>query len=782
MGGLRVSAFKKYLQTASSFISELGRVSCAPPLLERLVHSELFDQNRVFCLEPTPRSSVFPVSSSGSVLLEPIKLATSGSFFIRHANEASGHVRGFASCSGIGPDPHHADDLEDFDDLDLKGFDDNPEVLSHACKLAITISDSALEKFLVGCNESAGTDDASSQEEEAIGIRPTCGPSHVCLDDNNPSSSDPSQVRRTSHALTSSYGKVDIMSFLKECFESSPAPAAVALFVNDTLFPSAAPAFQGFFEQNCSKEFKKQLEDLGCVDVREKVFFPMFVDFCNEHYPKEMKRFQDLVQTADMSKPHTMYSCARSIKRKIIYHHGPTNSGKTYSALQRFLQEPNGIYCSPLRLLAMEVYDYANSKGVPCNLTTGQERKEEPLANHIACTVEMAALQQAWNVAVIDEVQLLNDDNRGWAWTRALLGLQAEEVHLCGDPSALAVVRSMCLATGDDLEEFSYERFKPLAVDTNTLNGDLRNVQPGDCIVAFSRREIFEIKRAVERATHKRCCVVYGALPPETRSQQAKLFNEPGNGYDILVASDAVGMGLNLNIKRVVFHTLEKFDGELTNPIPTSLTKQIAGRAGRRGSLYPEGLVTTLQASDLPHLFTCLDQPFVEACSAGLFPSCEQLQLFAKHMPDAKFSELLETFVQTSRVDTSYFLCQNRGLRKVAAVIDTVDNLTLEERFTFCFSPVNGRNPKSVAALLQYAKSYSQRLPLHLLVGRASPCPGIDYQLMDLEEKYQLLSLYLWLSQHFPAEFFPHIQKAQTMSVTIASTLAQSLADLHNSI
>jgi ATP-dependent RNA helicase SUPV3L1/SUV3 len=285
----------------------------------------------------------------------------------------------------------------------------------------------------------------------------------------------------------------------------------------------------------------------------------------------------------------------------------------------------------------------------------------------------------------------------------------------------------------------------------------------------------------VERATQKPCCVVYGALPPETRAQQAKLFNEPGSGYDVLVASDAIGMGLNLNIRRVVFHTLEKFNGELMNNIPASLIKQIAGRAGRRGSLYPEGLVTTFHLSDLPHLQLCLEQPFVDACNAGLFPSCEQLQIFADHMPNVKFSELLERFIETSRVDAYYFLCKNKDLMKIASVIDTVDSLTLEERFTFCFSPVSARDAKSVGALLHYARSYSKRIPLQLLIGRPSSSPAIDFQLMDLEDKYKLISLYLWLSQHFPPELFPDKQEGENMSMAIAQMLGQSLTDLHKS-
>ena len=134
-----------------------------------------------------------------------------------------------------------------------------------------------------------------------------------------------------------------------------------------------------------------------------------------------------------------------------------------------------------------------------------------------------------------------------------MLGLKADEIHLCGDPSVLSIVQKICAETSDQLHERHYERFKPLVVEAKTLLGDLKNVRSGDCVVAFSRREIFEVKMAIEKHTNHRCCVIYGALPPETRRQQATLFNDQDNEFDVLVAGDAVGMGLNLNIRRFVF-------------------------------------------------------------------------------------------------------------------------------------------------------------------------------------------------------------------------------------
>lgn len=111
----------------------------------------------------------------------------------------------------------------------------------------------------------------------------------------------------------------------------------------------------------------------------------------------------------------------------------------------------------------------------------------------------------------------------------------------------------------------------------------------GDCVVAFSRNDIFAIKREIESSTKYKCCIIYGSLPPSTRAEQAKLFNDPDSGYDILVASDAIGMGLNLSIKRIIFNSIYKNDGTTIVRLDHSAIKQISGRAGRRNSPFPDG-------------------------------------------------------------------------------------------------------------------------------------------------------------------------------------------------
>jgi ATP-dependent RNA helicase SUPV3L1/SUV3 len=116
---------------------------------------------------------------------------------------------------------------------------------------------------------------------------------------------------------------------------------------------------------------------------------------------------------------------------------------------------------------------------------------------------------------------MMADPVRGFAWTRALLGLRADEIHLCGDPSVLSIVRKICADTGDDLVLHQYERFKPLVVEENTVCGYFQNIHSGDWVVVFSRKKIFELKWKIEMSTNHKCCVIYGALPPETRQHQA---------------------------------------------------------------------------------------------------------------------------------------------------------------------------------------------------------------------------------------------------------------------
>jgi ATP-dependent RNA helicase SUPV3L1/SUV3 len=304
---------------------------------------------------------------------------------------------------------------------------------------------------------------------------------------------------------------------------------------------------------------------------------------------------QKLDAQTDLTWPHDWFLRARLDRRKLVFHGGPTNSGKTFAALERLKQAKRGMYVGPLRLLAVEVYEKLTLFGIYCNLQTGQDSREIPFATHMAATVEMASTKEEFDVVVIDEIQMIEDGERGYAWTRALLGIRCREIHVCGGLEAVNVVRRLVDACGDEFELRSYQRFSDLVVADRSLathreeKGCYSRVEKGDCVVAFSRNDIFAIKREIERTTDHKCCVVYGSLPPKTRSAQARRFNDPDSGYDILVASDAIGMGLNLNIKRIILNSIFKYNGSGIIRLGHSAVKQISGRAGRRNSPFPEG-------------------------------------------------------------------------------------------------------------------------------------------------------------------------------------------------
>lgn len=275
--------------------------------------------------------------------------------------------------------------------------------------------------------------------------------------------------------------------------------------------------------------------------------YPYFLRHARKMFP-HLECMDDLRQISDLRTPANWYPHARHKQRRIIFHAGPTNSGKTYHAMERFMHAKSGVYCGPLKLLATEVYHKCNAAGTQCDLVTGEERKfgredGEPSA-HVACTVEMTSIANTYEVAVIDEIQLLRDPGRGWAWTRAFLGLLADEVHVCGEAGAAGLLQRLCDTTGEVVEVRQYERLTALTVETSALQ-TLDNVQPGDCVVCFSKNDIYAVSREIE-ARGKEVAVIYGGLPPGTKLAQAAKFNDPANSCKVMVATDAIGMGLNL--------------------------------------------------------------------------------------------------------------------------------------------------------------------------------------------------------------------------------------------
>uniref|UniRef100_A0A4W5K8D9 RNA helicase n=1 Tax=Hucho hucho TaxID=62062 RepID=A0A4W5K8D9_9TELE len=459
------------------------------------------------------------------------------------------------------------------------------------------------------------------------------------------------------------------------------------------------------------------LNDICCGAGHIDDLYPYFMRHAKQIFPM-LDCMEDLRKISDLRVPANWYPEARAIQRKVIFHAGPTNSGKTHHAIQRYLAAKSGVYCGPLKLLAHEIFEKSNTAGVPCDLVTGEERTfvdaEKRQAEHVACTIEMCSVTTPYEVAVIDEIQMIRDISRGWAWTRALLGLCAEEIHVCGEPAAINFVTELMYTTGEEVEVRNYKRLTPCSILDHAVES-LDNLRPGDCIVCFSKNDIYSISRQIE-IRGLECAVIYGSLPPGTKLSQAKKFNDPEDPCKILVATDAIGMGLNLSIKRIIFNSLvkpninEKGEKEL-DTISTSQALQIAGRAGRFSSIFKEGEVTTMHRDDLPILKEILSRTVHAIEIAGLHPTAEQIEMFAYHLPDATLSNLIDIFVSLSQVDGMYFVCNIDDFKFLADMIQHIP-LNLRSRYVFCTAPINKKQPFVCTSFLKFARQFSRDEPL----------------------------------------------------------------------
>ena len=287
--------------------------------------------------------------------------------------------------------------------------------------------------------------------------------------------------------------------------------------------------------------------------------------------------------------PKDEYKLARNMLRKVYIHLGETNTGKTYTAMERLKEARNGIYLSPLRILALENYEKLNKSNIICNLLTGEEEILKEGATHTSCTIEKADLKKEYDIAIIDEIQMISDLQRGAAWTRALLALRCKEIHICGALNAKEVIEKILDDCKDEYEFKEYNRNIPLEVQNKNFSYD--DAEEGDAIVIFSKKKVLQIAEKYSEKNIK-TSIIYGDLPPEVRRKQYDMFINKEN--KILITTDAIGMGVNLPIKRIIFLDTQKFDGEEIRNLTSQEVKQVAGRAGRKG-IYEVGYVATVR-------------------------------------------------------------------------------------------------------------------------------------------------------------------------------------------
>ena len=439
------------------------------------------------------------------------------------------------------------------------------------------------------------------------------------------------------------------------------------------------------------------------------------------------------------------FGAARRLNRRLVFHVGPTNSGKTYAALEALARAATGTYLAPLRLLALENYEALRERGLRAGMVTGEEVLGEDAPTHTARTIETADLRRAVDVAVIDEIQMLSDPDRGWAWTNALFGIPARTVILCGAEEALGAVRRAAEAAGESLDVVPFARKTPLvALDAPV---PLDAVQPGDAVVAFSRRAVHE-NREILVAAGRSVATIYGALSPEVRRGEAARFR--AGEAEVLVTTDAIGMGLNLGpLKRVIFAAVRKWDGTAERALTNAEIRQIAGRAGRFGH-QEAGYVAAIDAAGLGPIRDALaGAPTAPAADTRFYvrPDLVAIEAAAAELGTDSLGEVLAHFSRATFYDGSPF--QPSALEEIMETARTVDRvrLPIQEKFAFSVCPVDRRDPVSLDVLARWTQARAAGVGVPAL--RANAAGELDYQ----ERTVKLASAYLWLSRRFPDTF-----------------------------
>ncbi|MCC2972855.1 helicase-related protein [Massilia sp. IC2-476] len=456
------------------------------------------------------------------------------------------------------------------------------------------------------------------------------------------------------------------------------------------------------------------------------------------------------------------FEVASKMQRKFVALLGPTNSGKTHRAMEALAKAASGVYLAPLRLLALENYERLqearpHGKEIKVSLITGEERRVAEGATHVASTVEMLDTKKPVEVAVIDEIQMLADRDRGAAWTAAVCGAPAATVFLVGAPEARRAIEALAERLEVPLEVHVLKRMAPLAMEPSPVR-KLGNLRRGDAVIAFSRRDVLMWRDMI---TEKGLSVatVYGNLSPEVRRAQAERFRE--GQADIVVGTDALAMGLNMPIARIVMTTTVKYNGYEEEEISAALAKQIAGRAGRYG-VHEEGFVAGYD-DDTHEVMRALMKekiPPVAATGFAVAPSLEQLHRISSVTGETSLVKLLRRFVHNIDVPDGFFyprITEEQNER--AEWLDTLP-LSVAEKFMLSLVPISTRVPVLQSAWEHWALSLAKKKVCKL----APPTQELYYMnLQEVEDTCRMYSAYAWLGYREP-EHFPSIELAQQLA------------------
>ncbi len=467
-----------------------------------------------------------------------------------------------------------------------------------------------------------------------------------------------------------------------------------------------------------------------------------------------------------------LFPLARSLRRRLIFHTGPTNSGKTYTAMEALRRAGTGYYLAPLRLLALEGYEELRERGVGASLITGEEQIVDEDATHISSTIEMLSFESEVDVCVIDEVQMIGDRDRGWAWANAIIGAPAKTVIMTGSDNAREAVEALALYLGEPLEIVEFERKNPLELMTNAVSID--HIEPQSAIIAFTRSNALRLKQQLSKTYAT--SIIYGNLSPEVRREEARRFRE--GETQVLVATDAIAMGLNLPIKTILFSKADKFDGQNQRDLTPSEVHQISGRAGRYG-LEEKGFVGALDNGILKKItavYTKKDE--VIKIPFNVMANFDHVQLVSTILEEKSLSNIIEFFVENMTFEGPFVAINLESMAEAAAIVDKFD-LDMRTKYILSTAPLSTRSPIVMGAYERYVRSLAQAKPIAYIPPRSlGAFAQTTEELQDAEDQIKEISLYLWLSYRL-GEFFVDSEKARNFRGELNRFIENSLKQSH---
>jgi ATP-dependent RNA helicase SUPV3L1/SUV3 len=489
----------------------------------------------------------------------------------------------------------------------------------------------------------------------------------------------------------------------------------------------------------------------------------------------ERERVRALVEERGLIAYRDYFPRARSMQRELILYAGPTNSGKTWRALNDLVEGENGAYLAPLRLLALEGQEEIEKRGRAASFVTGEERDIREGASFVASTIEMMDSSRDYDVVVIDEVQLLTDEDRGWAWCQALVGAPARRVIMTGSPDCVPIVEAMAEYLGEPLTIHRVERHTPIEAEPQPLS--LSKIEPGTALIAFSRRNVLALKAELE--TRFRVAVIYGNLTPEVRREEARRFRS--GEAQIVVSTDAIAMGLNLPIRTVCFSTLVKWNGREEVELSPAEMLQIGGRAGRFGH-FEKGHVAALNRRDalrLQEIFAPGYAAPTRPLATSVRPGSDHIAVIAEGLRTPRLARALAAFQRGMTFDSELLSPGvHDDMIALAEIADRHRSIPLADRLTLSCAPVDMRTnfirDEFAGWIAQLAEGDEVTLgPIRAAFSKERAANDQELQSAEMEAKR--LTLYAWLAYRYP-ESFPDLAECDAQRRELDEFIEKSLA------